>query len=187
MSLSPVKKEILETLSRCGKPTRATDVAKEAGKEFRPVMMHLLSLVKMGYVTSPEKGLYAINEKGKEVLASPEMTKEKAEAILAYAAHDKAFHFYAGLGQPLNLHAHGLRDFANKVERADIASIQFHMGRGDFEAWFHGLGDEELAKKVGELRKQNPVGESMRTQLHETVEQRYVALAKLTGQPTSPP
>jgi len=186
MSLSPVKKEILETLSRSGKAMRATDVAKEAGKQFPPVMMHLLGLVKMGYVTSPEKGLYVINDKGKEAIAQPEITKEKAEMILAYAPHDKAFHFYAALGEPLPLHAHGLRDFANKVERADIASIQFHMGRGDFEAWFHGLGDNELAKKVDDLRKQNPIGESMRTQLREIVEQRYIALAKLTGQPISP-
>ena len=79
MSLSPVKKEILETLSRSGKAMRATDVAKEAGKQFPPVMMHLLGLVKMGYVTSPEKGLYVINDKGKEAIAQPEITKEKAE------------------------------------------------------------------------------------------------------------
>jgi len=186
MSLSPDKKEILETLSRCDKAMRATDVAKETGRKFRPVMMHMLGLVKMGYVTSPEKGSYAITEKGKVALSQPEMTKEKAEAILAYASHDKAFHFYAAMGQPLNLHAHGLRDFANKVERADIESVQFHMSRGDFEAWFHGLGDDELAKKVDELRKQNLIGETLRTELHETVEQRYIELSKLTGQPISP-
>ena len=34
MSLSPIKKEILETLLRNDKPVKATDVAKESGKDF---------------------------------------------------------------------------------------------------------------------------------------------------------
>ena len=165
---------------------RATDVAKETGKKFPPVMMHLLGLVRMGYVCSPEKGLYAVTEKGKEVLSLPELSKEKAEAILAYTPHDKAFHFYVDVGRPLNLHAHGIRDFANKVEKADLQSIQFHMSRGDFEAWFKGLGDAELAKKVAALKEKNVMGEDLRLQLHELIEQRYIELAKLAGQPICP-
>jgi predicted transcriptional regulator len=186
MSLSPVKKEILETLSCNDKAVRATDVAKQSGKDFKPVMMHILGLVKMGYVSSPEKGLYAITQQGKEALQMPDISKEKAEAILAYAPHDKAFHFYADVGKPLNLHAHNLRDFANKVEKADVVSVQFHMNRGDFEAWIIGLGDADLAKKVAALKEKNLAGEDLRNQLHETVEQRYIELAKLAGQPICP-
>jgi hypothetical protein len=183
MSLSPIKKEILETMFRNGKAMKAMDVAKESGKDFKPTMMHILGLVRMGYISSPEKGLYAITQKGKEALQMPDMTKEKAEAILAYAPHDKAFHFFAGVGRPLNLHAHSIRDFAIKVEKADLESVQFHMNRGDFEAWFIGLGDADLAKKVGALKEKNVVGEDLRSQLQETVEQRYIELAKLAGQP----
>ncbi|MGA3111887.1 MAG: hypothetical protein ABSE15_07635 [Candidatus Bathyarchaeia archaeon] len=183
MSLSPIKKEILETMLRTDKALKATDVAKGSGKDFKPTMMHILGLVRMGYVSSPEKGLYAITQKGKEALQMPDMSKEKAEAILAYAPHDKAFHFFAGVGRPLNLHAHGVRDFAIKVEKADLESVQFHMSRGDFEAWFIGIGDVYLAKKVAALKEKNAVGEDLRSQLHETVEQRYIELAKLTGQP----
>ncbi len=182
MSLSPIKKEILETLSRNDKAVKATDVAKESGKDFKPTMMHILGLVRMGYVNSPEKGLYAVTQKGREALQNPETSKEKAEAILSYAPHEKAFHFYADVGKPLNLHAHNLRDFANKVERADVASVQFHMRRGDFEAWFIGLGDADLAKKIAALKEKNVVGEELRSQLHETVEQRYIELGK-AGRP----
>jgi len=186
MSLSPIKKQVLETLLDSGKPMRAIDVAKETGQKFQPVIMHLLWLVRNGYVSVPEKGLYLLTEKGKEALSMPEIiTKEKAEVILAYSPHDKAFHFYANLGQPLNLHAHSLRDFANKVEKADLESVQFHMNRGDFEVWFNGLGDSELAKKVAALKEKNVIGEDMRKQLHELVEQRYMELAKLAGQPIS--
>ena len=182
MSLSSIKQEILETMLLNGKPQKAMDIAKEAKKEYQPVNMHLLGLIKMGHVVMPEKGFYAITEKGKRTLGIPETTKEKAAAILAYAPHDKAFNFYITFGKPLNIHAHSLRDFANKLDRADLASVEFHIQRGDFEAWFKGLGDEELAKKTALLKKRIAVGESLRTQLHDIVEQRYLELVKLSGQ-----
>jgi len=183
MSLSPIKQEILETMLLNGKPLKAIDIAKEAKREYQPVNMHLLGLIKMGYVNLPEKGLFAITEKGKKTLGIPEITKEKAAAIIAYFPHDKAFNFYVTVGKPLNIHAHSLRDFANKLDRADITSVEFHMQRGDFENWFRGLGDEELAKKTSFLKKKNVVGEDLRKQLHENAEQRYLELAQLSGQP----
>jgi len=183
MSLSPVKQEILEVMLLYEKPTRAIEIAKETKKEFPPVMMHLLGLARMGYVSSPEKGLYVITEKGKEALGLPKISKEKAVAILAYEPHDKAFGFYVDIGKPLNLHAHNLRDFANKLEKADIVSIEFHTRRGDFETWFNGLGDAELTKKIALLKQRNVVGEDLRMQLHEIVKQRYIELAKLADQP----
>ncbi|MGD0449778.1 MAG: hypothetical protein ABSA79_01825 [Candidatus Bathyarchaeia archaeon] len=183
MSLSPVKQEILETMLLNEKPMKAIEIASESKKEFPPTMMHLLGLTKMGYVSSPEKGRYVITERGKSALGVPEITKEKATAILSYAAHDKAFNFYVTIGKPLSLHAHNLRDFANKLDKADLASVEFHLQRGDFEAWFKMLGDEELAKKTALLKKKNAVGEDMRKQLRGIVEQRYLNLAKLAGQP----
>jgi predicted transcriptional regulator len=186
MSLSTIKQEILETMLLNEKPLKAMEIAKEAKKEYQPVNMHLLGLTKMGFVSLPEKGLYALTEKGKRALGISETTKEKATAILSYAPHDKAFNFFVTFGKPLNLHAHSLRDFANKLEKADVASIEFHLQRGDFEAWFKGLGDEELAKKLVLLQKKNAVGEDLRNQLHDIVEQRYRALAKLSGQPIPP-
>jgi hypothetical protein len=183
MSLSPIKQEILETMLLNGKPLKAMEIAKEVKKEFQPVNMHLLGLIKMGYVSLPEKGLFVMTEKGKRILGLPETTKEKAASILSYAPHDKAFNFYMTVGKPLSLHSHSLRDFANKLDRADVASVEFHMQRGDFEAWFKGIGDEELAKKVALLKKKNVVGEDLRMQLRGVVEQRYHELAKLSGQP----
>jgi hypothetical protein len=182
MSLSPIKKEILESMLLTDKPQRATDIAKDAKKEFQPVMMHLLGLQKMGYVSSPEKGLYRITTAGKKALGIPEITKEKAAAILAYAPHDKAFHFYATVGKPLSLHAHNLRDFATKIDKADPISIDFHLKRGDFENWFKGLGDEELVKKTALLKKRNLTDNQTREQFHGIVDKRYHELAELSGQ-----
>ena len=183
MSLSPIKQEILEAILLSDKPVGAVDIAREVHKDFQPVMGHLLGLKKNGYITLPEKGLFIITEKGKQALGLPEITKEKAEAILAYSPHDKAFNFYLDIGKPLNLHAHNLRDFAVKIEKTDVISVEFHTKRGDFEAWLKELGDEELAKKASLLKKRNVLGEELRKQLADMAMQRYVFLAKLAGQP----
>jgi hypothetical protein len=182
MSLSPIKQEILESMLLSDKPKRAMDIAKDAGKEFQPVMMHLLGLQRMGYVSSPQKGLYTITAAGKKALGVPEITKEKATTILAYAPHDQAFHFYATVGKPLSLHAHNLRDFTAKIDKADPLSIDFHLKRGDFENWFKGLGDEEIVKKIALLKKRNLPDDQKRQQFHDIVDQRYHELAELSGQ-----
>ena len=77
MSLSPIKQEILETMLLNEKPMKAMEIAKEAKKEYQPVNMHLLGLIKMGYVSLPEKGLYVITEKGKRALAYLKQPKKK--------------------------------------------------------------------------------------------------------------
>lgn len=183
MSLTPIKQEILESMLLNEKPLKATEIAKEAQKEFQPTMMHLLGLLRMGYVTSPEKGLYVITEKGKKTLGVSETTKEKAADILAYMPHDKSFEFYEAIGKPLNMHAHSLKDFSNKLQRIDIVAIDFHGSRSDFEAWFKGIGDQELARKAELLKKKNLTGENLRRHLHEIVEQRYLELIKISEQP----
>ncbi|MCL2359289.1 MAG: hypothetical protein LBH74_07500 [Nitrososphaerota archaeon] len=183
MSLSPNKQEILTSMFLSEKPQKATDIAKDTKKEFQPVMMHLLGLKRMGYITTPEKGLYQITENGKRVLGIPETTKEKATAILAYAPHDKAFNFYATIDKPLNIHAHNLRDFTTKLEKVDASSLEFHLKRGDFEAWFKGLGDEELVKKTILLKQQNLPPEELHKQLQTITKQRYLELAKLANLP----
>lgn len=182
MSLSPIKEEILETMLLEDEPQKAMDIAKEAHREFQPVMMHLLGLVRMGYVSSPTKGFYIITAKGKKALGIPEITKEKATQILAYAPHDKAFNFYKSVDNPLGVHAHNLRDFTVKIDKVDTASLEFHLKRGDFEAWFKCLGDEELVKKMALLKQRNLAGEHLREHLHEAVDCHFHELAMLAGE-----
>ena len=176
MSLSPVKLEILETMLLQDKPERATKIAADTGKKFPSVMMHLLGLIRMGYAHSPEKGLYTINERGKKTLGIPVITIETAKAILA-DTHDKAFHFYAGIGKPLNVFAHSLRDFCEKIPKVSIHSVEFQLNHGDFESWFRGLGDVELVRKIALLKEKRLVGEELRTKLRQIVENRCVVLA----------
>jgi hypothetical protein len=185
MSLSPTKYEILETMLLLDKPERATQIAKEAGKEFPSVMMHIIGLTRMGYTNSPEKGLYALTEKGKKALGIPEIKSDNAKTILADMQQDKSFHFYADVGKPLSLQAQSLQDFRDKILQVNVESLEFHKSRGDFEAWFTGLGDVELAKKVALLKERNMDGEELRRRLHNVVENRCTVLANVAGQVVS--
>ena len=181
MSLSPAKTEILATMLLLDKPEKATQIAKEAGKEFPSTMMHIIGLARMGYATSPEKGFYILTVKGKKALGIPEITGENAKMILTDVPQDKAFNFYEDFGKPVGLQACGLKDFCEKIPKVNSASLTFHVSRGDFEAWFAELGDAELAKKVALLKEKQVAGEELRTKLQDIVTRRCAALANLAG------
>ncbi len=186
MNLSPAKHEILEALFLQEKPVKAVQLAKELGKDFPPVMMHLLGLTRMGYAVSPEKGYYVISEEGKKTLGLPEVTRKKALEILAQKPWEKGFHFYAGIGKPLNLYANDLLDFCNKLAKVNVDAVEFHMERGDFEAWFTSLGDAELAKKAGLLKKKKLKSEELRRRLFEAAQGRCIELSKIVGESAAP-
>jgi hypothetical protein len=181
MDFSPVKREILEVVLLHDKPVKAAQVAKEVGKDFRPVMMHLIGLNRMGYTCSPEKGHFIITGGGKKALGLPEITKENAKVIMQCTPREKEFHFYSGVGKPLNLYAHSLSDFGEKICKVIVESVEFHIKRGDFEAWFTCLGDVELAKKTALLKGRKLSGEELRTKLREIVENRCALLSKSAG------
>jgi len=186
MSLAPIKCEILKTMLMHDKPLRAKQIAEEIGKEFPSVMMHIIGLTRMGYAKSPEKGQYIITEKGKKALGVSEINPENAKTILACLPHNKSFHFYANVGKPLSLRAYGLQDFRDKILKVDVESIEFHMNRGDFEAWFVGLGDAELAKEAALLKEKNMAGEELRKGLHDIVENRFIVLTRAVEHTPSP-
>lgn len=179
MALSPVRRLVLETLWMLNKPVKAAEVAAEIGLSFPSVMMHIIGLTKMGYAEAVKKGYYAITEKGRKVLGLPEIDKEKAQQILSYLPLEKSFHFYVDIGKPLGVHAASLGDFCDKILKVDVGSIEFHVNRGDFEAWFAGLGDVELARKALLIRERRLSGEELRKKLHEIVRSRCEELANI--------
>jgi len=179
MKLSPVKRLVLETMWVLDEPTKAVEIAEEVGLGFPSVMMHIIGLTKMGYVTSPEKGLYIITEKGREAFGFPEINGEKARQILEYLPTEKSFHFYADIGKPLNVFAANLQDFCDKISKVDVSSIGFHTDRGDFEAWFTALGDIELARKTLLIKERKTSGEELRDKLCRIVKHRCDELLKI--------
>jgi hypothetical protein len=179
MSVSPVKRLILETMWMLDKPEKAVDIAKDTGVNFPAVMMHIVGLTRMGYVKTPERGFYIITEEGKKSLGFPEVNREKAIEVLAHLPAEKSFHFYGEIGKPLNVCAASLGDFCSKIRNINIASLEFHMNRGDFETWFNALGDVELARKVLILRELKITGENLRNKLSEIVSKRCEELGNI--------
>jgi hypothetical protein len=141
--------------------------------------MHIVGLTRLGYLQQREKGLYVITEKGKKTLGFPEIDREKAGAILAYLPLEKSFHFYVDIGKPLDVHAASLQDFCDKILKIDISSVEFHVNRGDFEAWFMDLGDIELARKTLLVKEQKLLGEELRQKLYEIVKNRCEELVNV--------
>jgi hypothetical protein len=146
--------------------------------------MHILGLTKLGFTETLEKGTYAITEGGKKALGLPEVGKEKAAEILGYLPAEKSFHFYVDIGKPLSIYAASLGDFCDKILKVDVSSIDFHVNRGDFEAWFAGLGDIELARKILLIREQKIAGENLRKKLYQVVKNRCDSLARKRGTPS---
>ena len=180
MSLSTIKLKILESMFLEDRPARAALIAKDSGNEFRVAMMHLLDLTRKGYVFSPEKGLYAITDKGKKALSPMEITVDKARELVGHLPREKAFHFYTAIEKPLGVYAYGLQDFVDKVQKVDVNSLEFHIYRGDFENWFTCIGDAELGKKMALLKDKNLCGEELRQKLKVLVESRCMALSAMT-------
>ncbi len=182
MGISSVKSSILETMWMLDKLAKASEIAKETRQGFPSVMMHLIGLNRMGYVNSPVKGHYEITEKGKKALGFPEVARGEAEKILASLPPEKSFYFYVDIGKPLNIYAASLQDFCDKILGIDADSVEFHVNRGDFEAWVKGLGDLELAKRISLAKEKEWVGEELRRKIYEIVKKRCMILIKIVGQ-----
>ena len=104
--------------------------------------------------------------------------KNVASNILRSVPPQNAFYFYRAIGAPTGAAARNLPDFLGILNSIDLASLQFHLGRGDFENWLKMLGDDTLAKQIAALKDRRLRGEDLRMQLVDTVKTRLVSLQK---------
>jgi len=181
MSLSKVKMKALALLWKAGKQVKSRELAQQLGLRVPPTTLHLLWLKKKGYVFSPEKGLYAITEKGKEVLVLPKIDRKQALQILSSVPREKAFHFHRDIDQYLRTYATNLSEFCDKIQVVDVNSLEFHLPRKDFELWFLGLGDFELARKMSVIGNSGLLGENLRKRVYEVVKSRCKELESLAS------
>lgn len=160
---------------------RSKDVAQKAGLKVAATTMHLLGLKKSGHVQTPQHGLYAITDLGKEAIGLPKVDRAQAAKILTRMHADKAFHFYTGVHQYTHVLAHSLAEFVDKLQKIDIKSVEFHVPRKDFEHWFQSLGDMELAKKMAAISNAPLHGEDLRKRIHEAASHRLEELKRIHG------
>ena len=180
MSASKIRGKILGVLWATGKPMGLEEIAKKIGLGASSTMGYLLGLIKAKYVSVPQKHYYAITNIGKQALGLPKIDAKLALTILSSLPLEKAFHFHTEVDQYSGVYADSLKDFADKIKRIDLKSIEFHLPRKDFELWIRDLGDPELSKKISLIRRASLSGDDLRTEVYETVKSRYEELTKLT-------
>lgn len=180
MSVSSIKKRILEVLWETGKPVHREDIARRIGLRTTTTMGHLLGLIKAKYVSVAGKNYYKITSLGKEALGFPKLDAKRILQILSPLPLEKAFYFYTGPNQYVGVYANSLDDFCKKILTVNLGSIEFHLPRRDFESWFNYLGDIELAKRLSLIREKGLLGETLRRELYGTVKSRRDELKSLS-------
>lgn len=93
-------------------------------------------------------------------------------SILSKVFAENMFYFYVDIGIYADRYATNLTDFYDAQEDVDIRSIEFHIGRGDFQKWINSLVEYALAKEILRLTKKALGEESPRTKLLDTVNKR---------------
>jgi hypothetical protein len=84
---------------------------------------------------------------------------------------DRSFYFRGPEGK-LNLRAQNLILFSQIAAGIDDETWEYHLGSGDYSAWFRqGLGDEALAEEAAAVER-NPVGDT-RARIRDIIERHY--------------
>jgi predicted transcriptional regulator len=170
--MTETKASILELLWADETPVHYKQVAEKSGLKSRSANMHLMWLLKEGYVTRSNSGKYSITSSGREAIGFPRTDEKLAQKVLGKTSREKAFHFYKGIGQPTGVISDSLNDFCEKLGTMDAKIVEFHTERGDFEAWISSLGDIELARRLKVIRETKLTSEALRKKIHETVKSR---------------
>jgi len=116
--------------------------------------------------------------KGAEKGENMSVAKGLAERILSPVSQERSFYFYLEEGRPLDVVARSMKEFGESLKKVDPKSLEFHLGRGDFEKWVYMLGDAELSKSLVKLRSSGFAGEKLRSELVRLVQTRIRQLQR---------
>jgi hypothetical protein len=90
-----------------------------------------------------------------------------------------AFYFFTSVGNYTGQRAMSLEDFAHKIGEVETSSLEFHLYRRDFEKWASEvLEDNELTRRISDLKHLKPVSNALRDQLLFTVSKRLEELKR---------
>jgi alpha-amylase len=111
------------------------------------------------------------------------LNRDQIARILGTLTQEKAFFFYVDVGKPTGDSATSLSDFCTQINAVPLASLSFHLRRGDFENWIkNALGDTELANYVAKIRKTKTAWKrenTLRKKLYSVLRERVVELQDL--------
>ena len=103
-----------------------------------------------------------------------EMTIENSSRILRTVPREKAFYFFTSIGNYTGSNAASLKEFMERINIVNVKSLEFHVGRGDFEKWTaEVLEDQWLAGEINRIQRSGLAGEALRNQLYLTVSRHF--------------
>lgn len=145
---------VLRAMSTITRSTDMEEFMRGVGLTSAELLETLKGLAQDGFVVKTGKG-FAIAEKGNLALTA-----------LTPLPDESAFQFYLDVGRPLAVSARSIKEFYDVVNTVDADSLEFHLGRGDFENWVKtAIGDGLLARELEALRREGLKGEVLRKQL----------------------
>lgn len=71
-----------------------------------------------------------------------------------------------------------MKEFGALLKTVESSSLEFHLGRGDFEKWILMLGDGDLVKSIGRVREKGLGGVKLRAELVRVVQTRVRQLQR---------
>jgi hypothetical protein len=104
-------------------------------------------------------------------------SKIKRPMQLSSVPFEKGFHFYIELGKYTGITAISLDEFAAKLGIVSVESVTFHFQRRDYQRWLIDvIRNNELAKKIDEIKVTDASGENLRKVLLQTVQENIAGL-----------
>ncbi|MCJ7634507.1 DUF5752 family protein [Candidatus Bathyarchaeota archaeon] len=96
--------------------------------------------------------------------------KVEQENARSLAVRVEPFRFSLGVDRFTGYVASNLDEFLDVLKSVPSQSLEFHLYRGDFEAWLKFTGSEELATVFGAVRNENLSGEVLRNRLLDAIQ-----------------
>lgn len=153
---------ILKILTRVTGKINTNELAQKIDITPKQLIEQVYDMTRTGFLKRV-KGGYAITEKGKNALKAVTPVPE-----------DRQFNFYIAIDKPVNMSVRTVREFQEAMLKVDASSLEFHLGRDDFQNWFSStIIDEKFAIELADMKAKNLRGEELRRAIMEAAKNRY--------------
>ncbi len=154
--------KVLKTMSEATGRMDINTFAKKINMDPAQTIQQIQELAKEGFLQKIGNG-FGITDKGKGALKAFTTIPE-----------EMGFRFYYGIDQPAGLTANSLGDFYKIIKQISVDSLEFHLYRGDFEAWLKGACKEtELAEEFESIKTSSAKGEELKKELLNVLDTEY--------------
>ncbi len=154
--------KVLKAMSEVTGHMDMKQFAQTVGLTPSETIEQVQKLTKAGFVKKSGSG-YGITDKGKNALKA-----------ITPVPTSKEFQFYNGIDQPTGLYAGNVKEFYDAVMKVDVASLEFHLYREDFENWIRTIvNDAEFADELARMKKSELKGENLRKEIAKAAEEHY--------------